>query len=49
MTATAGMTPDTDLKAGMRPDAPELKFGMRPDAPVLKLGMRPDAGAFIAA
>ena len=42
MTDTAGMTPDTSLKAGMRPDASELKLGMRPDAPVLKSGMRPD-------
>jgi hypothetical protein len=43
MTATAAMTPDTGLKAGMRPDAPELKLGMRPDATSLKAGMRPDS------
>ncbi|WP_225648807.1 hypothetical protein [Streptomyces solaniscabiei] len=48
MTATAGMTPDTGLKAGMRPDAADLKLGMRPDAADLKNGMRPDS-ALVAA
>ncbi|MFD8847826.1 hypothetical protein [Streptomyces sp. NPDC059604] len=48
MTATVVMTPDTGLKAGMRPDAADLKLGMRPDAVELKSGMRPDS-AFAAA
>jgi hypothetical protein len=48
MTATAGMTPDTGLKAGMRPDASELKLGMRPDAPALKAAMRPDSAPVAA-
>ncbi len=48
MTASAGMTPDTGLKAGMRPDAADMKLGMRPDAAALKAGMRPDS-ALVAA
>ncbi|MEU9156606.1 hypothetical protein AB0D59_40155 [Streptomyces sp. NPDC048417] len=48
MTATAGTTPDTGLKAGMRPDASEPKLGMRPDAPVLKAGMLPDSSPVVA-